>query len=255
MMNNQHIKICRICLDEDDQKDLISPCNCSGSTKYVHRDCLENWRATNINEDNYKRCEICHFEYEMEKQELSRSGTICKNILWCLSQKTIVLYFIIQLFILLFTYLYSYLDPNLELFIAFDIPDYSEEHYILGVSTVIIISSMAIFIHDLNFYFRNKNKGQGVEVYFEKYAEIGFIKLFWLIISNIIIYTLNITVGSVISSFILHLVIIHIFKHKYKLDVINNRVKDQNTEIEEKTDESCKESQFEIDNVSQALLV
>ena len=59
MMNNQDIKICRICLDEDDQKDLISPCNCAGSTKYVHRDCLENWRATNINEDNYKRCEIC----------------------------------------------------------------------------------------------------------------------------------------------------------------------------------------------------
>lgn len=253
-MNDQHIKVCRICLDEEDQKDLISPCNCSGSTKYIHRDCLENWRATNINEDNYKRCEICHFEYEIEKQDLPFSSKICKGFLWTLTQIPGFLYITIQLLILLFTYLYYYIDPNLELFIAFDIPDYSEEHYILGVATVIIISFLGIIIHDISFYYRNKNKGNGVEAYFNMYAGIGIIKLLWLIISNIVIYTLNITVGSVISSFILHLVVKHIFKHKYKLDVINNRVKDQNTfSSEEEMFEISKEN--EEDSVSQALLV
>ena len=253
-MNEQHIKVCCICLDEEDHKDLISPCNCSGSTKYIHRDCLENWRSTNINEDNYKRCEICHFEYEIEKQVLPCSSKICKGILWTLTQLPGFLYILIQLLILLFTYLYYYIDPDLKLFIAFDIPDYSEEHYILGVGTVIIFSFLAIFIHDISFYYRNKNKGQGVEIYFNMYAGIGITKLLWLIISNTVIYTLNITVGSVISSFILHLVIKHIFKHKYKLDVINNRVKDQSTfSSEEEMLEISKEN--EEDSASQALLV
>ena len=254
IMDDQHIKVCRVCLDEEDQKDLISPCNCAGTTKYIHRDCLENWRATNINEDNYKRCEICHFKYEIEKQELPRSSKICKGILWSLSQLPGLLYISIQLLILSFTYLYYCIDPNLELFIAFDIPDYSEEHYILGVLTVIIISSMAILIHDISFYYRNKNKEQGLEAYFNKYAGLGFSKLLWLIISNIIVYTLNITVGSVISSFILHLIVKHIFKHKYKLDIITNRVKDQDR-IEEELQEMGKENDLGDDNVSQALLV
>ena len=33
--------MCRICLDEEDTLDeLISPCRCSGSSKYVHIDCF-----------------------------------------------------------------------------------------------------------------------------------------------------------------------------------------------------------------------
>ena len=254
-MDDDHIKVCRVCLDEEDQKGLISPCNCAGTTKYIHRDCLENWRATNINDDNFKRCEICHFEYEMVKQELSGSSKICKGILWSLSQIPGLLYISIQLLILSFTYLYFYIDPNLELFIAFDIPDYSEEHYILAVLTVIIISSLIIFTHDISFYYRNINKSQGMEAYFNNYAGLGYTRLLWLIIANIVIYTLNITVGSVISSFILHLIVKHIFKHKYKLDIINNRVKDQDQPSMEELQEISKENDLGDDNVSQALLV
>ena len=43
--------ICRICLDGDlkDEPDnpLISPCNCSGSMKYVHLECLATWTNNN----------------------------------------------------------------------------------------------------------------------------------------------------------------------------------------------------------------
>ncbi|XP_071685631.1 uncharacterized protein [Rutidosis leptorrhynchoides] len=34
---------CRICLDTE---DLIAPCHCRGTQKYVHRSCLDNWRST-----------------------------------------------------------------------------------------------------------------------------------------------------------------------------------------------------------------
>ncbi|KAL0319538.1 UNVERIFIED_CONTAM: hypothetical protein Sangu_2110000 [Sesamum angustifolium] len=36
---------CRICLDTEGE-DLIAPCHCKGTQKYVHRSCLDNWRST-----------------------------------------------------------------------------------------------------------------------------------------------------------------------------------------------------------------
>ncbi|KAI4387112.1 hypothetical protein MLD38_004970 [Melastoma candidum] len=36
---------CCICLDSEGE-DLISPCYCRGTQKYVHRSCLDNWRST-----------------------------------------------------------------------------------------------------------------------------------------------------------------------------------------------------------------
>ncbi|CAK9146098.1 unnamed protein product [Ilex paraguariensis] len=36
---------CRICLDSGGE-DMIAPCHCKGTQKYVHRSCLDNWRST-----------------------------------------------------------------------------------------------------------------------------------------------------------------------------------------------------------------
>lgn len=36
---------CRICFDSEGE-DLIAPCYCRGTQKYVHRSCLDNWRST-----------------------------------------------------------------------------------------------------------------------------------------------------------------------------------------------------------------
>ena len=63
-------KTCRYCLmdDEDDDNFLISPCNCSGSMKYAHIDCLSQWISTKmktkvtesfIHFSYYKFCELC----------------------------------------------------------------------------------------------------------------------------------------------------------------------------------------------------
>lgn len=49
---------CRICLDEG---DLIQPCDCTGTTAYVHEECLLKWLAISDRND----CEICKFEYEI----------------------------------------------------------------------------------------------------------------------------------------------------------------------------------------------
>ena len=59
---------CRICLDAEPARDLISPCSCMGSTKYVHQGCLleyakkNNKIAYNLSSETYElKCEICNF--------------------------------------------------------------------------------------------------------------------------------------------------------------------------------------------------
>jgi uncharacterized membrane protein len=49
---------CRICLEPG---GLIQPCNCTGTTAHVHKECLETWLKTS----NRTNCEICLFEYEI----------------------------------------------------------------------------------------------------------------------------------------------------------------------------------------------
>ncbi|KAF5739229.1 RING/FYVE/PHD zinc finger superfamily protein isoform 2 [Tripterygium wilfordii] len=44
VINSDHPQ-CRICLDSGGE-DLIAPCHCKGTQKYVHRSCLDNWRST-----------------------------------------------------------------------------------------------------------------------------------------------------------------------------------------------------------------
>ena len=45
---------CRICLEKDNIEDMISPCLCRGSCKYIHRECLHKWfeLSDNINSSN-----------------------------------------------------------------------------------------------------------------------------------------------------------------------------------------------------------
>lgn len=64
------LRTCRICFeteespeDADPANPLISPCLCSGSSRFVHRACLAQWRASNHRQDAHWQCEVCHFRY------------------------------------------------------------------------------------------------------------------------------------------------------------------------------------------------
>eukprot|EP00483_Globobulimina_turgida_P011756 UN11778 len=39
-------KLCRYCLDGKNALNLISPCDCEGTSKYVHQECLAQWIKT-----------------------------------------------------------------------------------------------------------------------------------------------------------------------------------------------------------------
>ncbi len=54
-------KECRICFDTDDQDDIISPCNCKGTSKWIHKECLYESLKHN------KRPCICGFLYKFNE--------------------------------------------------------------------------------------------------------------------------------------------------------------------------------------------
>lgn len=45
---------CKICLDDDDVVNFINPCNCKGSIKYIHYNCL-----LYVVEKVGNKCHIC----------------------------------------------------------------------------------------------------------------------------------------------------------------------------------------------------
>ncbi len=54
---------CRICWRTSYIIDLLSPCVCTGSQKYVHFDCLSRW-IQERNSDDRDICDVCQHQYE-----------------------------------------------------------------------------------------------------------------------------------------------------------------------------------------------
>eukprot|EP00658_Telonema_sp_P-2_P057555 TRINITY_DN4599_c0_g1_i4.p1 TRINITY_DN4599_c0_g1~~TRINITY_DN4599_c0_g1_i4.p1 ORF type:complete len:289 (+),score=46.41 TRINITY_DN4599_c0_g1_i4:215-1081(+) len=58
---------CRICFEKGKTGrmfDLVAPCLCRGTSKYVHRTCLDQWRAQSAS--SFCRCHECHFKYRLQ---------------------------------------------------------------------------------------------------------------------------------------------------------------------------------------------
>lgn len=95
MQRGQHPPSCRVCLDDHAPEQMIAPCKCAGSIKWVHRYCLDEWyvsskkrtqrigqkhrnmpfsrcfsllfrRTTGLSFSNVTKCPVCKFDYVME---------------------------------------------------------------------------------------------------------------------------------------------------------------------------------------------
>jgi len=68
---------CRICLeDETDRSLVLAPCSCSGSQKWVHRACLDKWRATR--EDRaFSQCTECLAKYNLVSSTADNPKLVC----------------------------------------------------------------------------------------------------------------------------------------------------------------------------------
>ena len=63
---------CRICYEESEIDNLISPCRCRGSLKWVHPKCLNEW----VKVSKKWKCQHCLVNYQTQKSYSSKLGKI-----------------------------------------------------------------------------------------------------------------------------------------------------------------------------------
>ncbi|AAZ10108.1 hypothetical protein, conserved [Trypanosoma brucei brucei TREU927] len=93
--------LCRICRCTDPVEDLFSPCACDGTSKYVHRQCLEKWRNTTTNVEHRRVCAECKTPYTLvlECVPLSPYGSARHPV--CVPTCCILLSYVMRLFLIL----------------------------------------------------------------------------------------------------------------------------------------------------------
>ncbi len=86
---------CRICFDSEPINQLIKPCDCDGSSKFVHRQCLKKWIRLASNREAANRCMECRKEYIKKEnnifyyKKVFNVLTKCPSIYYILQQTII----------------------------------------------------------------------------------------------------------------------------------------------------------------------
>lgn len=58
---------CKVCLESfSDREQLINPCKCSGSVKYICKECLNTILNMNKDGEKYLRCQDCHGNFKRD---------------------------------------------------------------------------------------------------------------------------------------------------------------------------------------------
>ena len=61
--HNKQTAACRFCGSSSQLDDLLVPCACVHPSPFVHRACLDNWRAFNLDGHSFLHCNACHTAY------------------------------------------------------------------------------------------------------------------------------------------------------------------------------------------------
>merc|ERR1719401_2760202 len=82
---------CRLCFEEGGE--LIAPCLCKGTSKWIHRSCLNTWRVSGSNPRALTNCCECGFQYRLQlRRVISSTGEerfrhfvrkIASQTIWC----------------------------------------------------------------------------------------------------------------------------------------------------------------------------
>lgn len=152
---------CRICLEEDEEENLISPCLCRGTTKYIHEECLNEWRTLSENTDNQTICPQCKFEYVLEEREIVLDNNITFKLIKLFGNSFAKLIFFNFFVLGLMSYIFFLLN-NLNFYFYGDDDDDLEDIFELKTLNILQLSSLlisffyiVIFLYD---FIKTKNR-------------------------------------------------------------------------------------------------
>ncbi|GKV12142.1 hypothetical protein SLEP1_g23331 [Rubroshorea leprosula] len=123
---------CRICL-ETDGRDFIAPCKCKGTSKYVHRECLDHWRA--VREGfAFAHCTTCKAPYYLRVQAAADRKWRTLKFRFFVTRDILSIFMAVQLVIASLGYLIYLIDSyhNSWLRLAWGFDSVLSFHYICG---------------------------------------------------------------------------------------------------------------------------
>lgn len=146
------METCRICLQEESligpSKELIQPCMCTGTAKYVHRDCLDEWRANKLNRRAFTHCSVCNYMYTVQVVSLPPSK--CSHAIKArIARDSILVFLFVQLIICGIGALIWQMDTDGQVQRAF--PDWISDHekttyYVCGVLVFFVLLGLIGFV-------------------------------------------------------------------------------------------------------------
>ena len=101
-MNDQ--KECRICFETTNQKEMLSPCDCSGTMAYIHSHCLKN--SIELNEE--QNCHICDQNWRGITIQLKN-----KNFFDYIKEETNLFLFYFSLIFVLYLFGFSFVITSI----------------------------------------------------------------------------------------------------------------------------------------------
>lgn len=130
---------CKICYSKEDpvspNDDLISPCNCKGTLKYVHKSCLKMWRYKS-QYYSAKKCLQCRTFYKL-KDEVTPNSIF---LFFCTLLVLFTVHLLISLVLKIFMSNSYLIHTNVELYDLFNVkkPTISYMDLRLHITTLFI---------------------------------------------------------------------------------------------------------------------
>jgi len=125
--------------------DLIAPCACSGSIHYVHRSCLNSWRAVSPNPNSFSTCDVCGSKYVFRQREDLKASRI-RRFIFYVSRDFIGAMLIVQAIIALLSLIAWLADSNGQLRSVFPAWKLTAVYYVWGLFFFSIICAVYGFV-------------------------------------------------------------------------------------------------------------
>lgn len=214
---------CRICLEEDILSNLISPCFCRGSNKFVHKQCLDQWRAVSGFDNNSSKCPTCKFEYVLENNNQPKADKFLffNNFSKIIGGNIILLLIFNSFLVCGMSYIIFFINNSRYYLFGHYEKDFNFDSFTVFQLSIIMVTGfyfLLFFIH----YFKSNNKHL-LKDYFKKIFLLPQITGYFISILLLFIYPL---VSFLVSSIIINILFKQYLTYMNDLNsAIENEVK------------------------------
>jgi len=202
---SEEMPICRICLDDTEQETLFQPCLCSGSSGWVHEQCLTEWRLTAPNPEAFNKCFSCNYTYKLQEE---RHNGWLRACLQFLADKPIILFVFNALIVMGLAFMIKLADTQ-RVIVKWLTADTTGEIFYYYIKLSIFVYVIILIILFLITLIRMKHKCQ----YLRYYIRIPAGQILFVVVLMIISEFFNAVAGI----FFLTIAIIIFIDHHYSI--------------------------------------